>query len=114
MSKKNKLSKLNQINGKEESFEPTTLDQIWGDTGLNKYNTLNEEEYKEYLFDLNKSDLQTHALSIGLMSSDNTEILIKRLVGEFQKHISSYTKPSLKKAEIKISKESKKILEEGK
>ena len=111
---KNKSSKLKQINGKEESFEPTMLDQIWGDTGINKYSTLKEEEYQNYLHDLNKADLQTHASNIGLMPIDNSETLIKRLIAEFQKHISKYTKPSLSKTDLKISKEAKKILEEGK
>ena len=41
-----KLESLSQTHGKEE-FKPTTLDQIWGDTGISKYGTLNEDEYEK-------------------------------------------------------------------
>lgn len=49
MAKKSKLQQLNQIDAKEELGKPTTLDQIWGDTGLQKYGTNNFDQYKDYL-----------------------------------------------------------------
>ena len=43
-SKKKALDEIEQIHGKEDKFEPTSLDQIWGDTGMYKYGTFNEGE----------------------------------------------------------------------
>jgi hypothetical protein len=35
------IKNLSQAHGKEEKFEPTTLEQIWGDDGSTTYGTLN-------------------------------------------------------------------------
>lgn len=109
--RKNKLDSLNQIHGKIE--KPITLDQVWGDDGKSKYGTLNSDEYNKYLNDLNKSDLQSHAVKIGLVPIDDRETLIKRLKQEFKKHISQFrVRPELNNGK-KISKEVKDILAEG-
>ena len=50
-----KLNELNQAHGKVEGPEPTTLDQIWGDSGLSKYRTLDASEYEIYLNNLIKA-----------------------------------------------------------
>lgn len=114
MAKNKKINELNQTHGKVDEFVPTTLDQIWGDTGLNKYNTFKQEEYVARLNEMNKTDLQTHASQVGVIPVDNVEILMKRLLREFQKHASIYSTPSQKvEAQGKISKEAKRILEEG-
>jgi hypothetical protein len=42
------------------------------------------------LNEYNKSDLQAHAVKIGLVPIDNRENLIKRLKQEFLKHISQF------------------------
>jgi hypothetical protein len=113
---KSKVSQLSQTHGKTEKFKPTTLDQIWGDTGMNKYKTLDEEEYKERLKDMAKVDLQTHAAEIGLIPIDNTTQLKKRLLAEFKKYVSSFKVPEVKSNNDKnrLSKEAQKILNEGK
>ena len=56
--KTSKLQGLSQAHGKDETkeFQPTTLDQVWGDTGLWKYNTMNEDEYKDQLKQMSKAD----------------------------------------------------------
>ena len=36
-AKKKSVKNLSQTHGKEEKFEPTTLDQIWGDDGIKDY-----------------------------------------------------------------------------
>ena len=90
MTKKKKLENLSQIDAKEEKGKPTTLDQIWGDTGLSKYGTQNFEEYKNYLKGLNRTDIQAHAVQIGILPTDNHEILIARLEREFLRHVNSY------------------------
>jgi len=111
MPRKSKLSQLNQTHGKIE--KPVTLDQIWGDTGITKYGTLDPVEYDKYVNDLNKSDLQAHAVKIGLVPIDDRNTLISRLKREFNKHISAYKVKSFEKKEIKLSKKSKDILAEG-
>ena len=113
--KKRTLKSMAQAHGKEEKAEPTTLDQIWGDTGLTKYNTLEEKEYVNQLDEMTKSELQAHATKVGLIPVDNRETLKTRLVREFNKHTSSYKKPSTKASKkVKLSSEVKKILSEGK
>jgi len=111
--KKNKLENLSQIDAKEEKSKPSTLDQVWGDTGLTKYGTNNFEEYQIYLKSLNRTDIQAHAVSIGILPTDNHEILIARLEREFLRHVSSYSAPNDKPKKNKISKEVQRILSEG-
>ena len=65
--KKPSLDELSQSHGKEENVQPTSLDQIWGDTGISKFKTLDRDEYESQLNDMNKSDLQTHATKVGLV-----------------------------------------------
>jgi hypothetical protein len=113
MKKKIKLDNLSQTHGKLEKYEYKTLDQILGDDGTSKYKTLDIEKYKEYLNDLNKSDLQSHAIKIGLLPIDNRELLSKRLLKEFQKYTSSYKLPKLEAREIKLDKKARDVLAEG-
>ena len=113
MAKKSKLQELNQIDAKEELGKPTTLDQIWGDTGLQKYGTNNFDQYKNYIRSLNRSDIQAHAIKVGMLPTDNYEILVARLEREFQRHVSAYQAPADNKKQKKISKDVQKILSEG-
>ena len=104
---------MKQAHGKNE-FVPTTLDQLWGDTGTGrKYNTLDETEYLAYIQDMNKSDLQSHAVRIGMIPVDNRETLEKRLLKEFRVHVAGYTVPQIKTKSKVPSKEVEKILAEG-
>jgi hypothetical protein len=89
-SRKRSIKNISQAHGKEEKTQPMTLDQIWGDTGMWKYNTMDIEEYQVELRDLNKTDLQAHATKIGLIPVDSKEMLTKRLIREFKRHVSSY------------------------
>lgn len=114
MAKKPKIKDLTQIDAKEEVGKPTTLDQIWGDTGLQKYGTNNFEEYQTYLRSLNKSDIHAHAMKVGMLPTDNHEILIARLEREFKRHVAAYQAPAENKQKSKkISKDVQKILSEG-
>ena len=114
MSKRAKLKDLKQIDGKAEPSSPMTLDQIWGERGLTKYGTNNVEEYKEYLRNLNRTDMHAHAIQVGILPNDNLEILVARLEREFMRHVSSFSAPTEKpKREKKASKEIQKILSEG-
>lgn len=111
---KKSLKSLSQTHGKEEKYKPTTLDQIWGDTGNTKYGTTDVNEYIRKLEDMNTSDLQTHAHKMGLIPVDDRVTVTKKLVSEFKRYISGYKKPNHPlPANSPVSKEVKKILEEG-
>ena len=111
---KNKLSELSQTHGKTEEKEYLTLEQVWGDDGLSKYKTLDENEYLEFLNQLNKTDLQAHASKIGLIPIDNRDSLTKRLIKEFKKHVALYKAPKSNKTKIKLNKDASDILSDGK
>lgn len=87
---KKKLEELTQTHGKTETFRPSTLDQIWGDTGLNKYNTLDEQEYSNTLSEMNKSDLMSHSARMGIVPADSRERMVKRLMTAFRQHVSGF------------------------
>ena len=111
-----KLQSLSQTHGKEETdFKPTTLNQIWGDDGVSKYGTLDEKEYKQEINEMHFSDLRTHAANIGLVPIDDRELLTKRVVSEFRRHVNEYRIPNDHQENIEdVNEEAKKMLEEGK
>lgn len=114
MKKKNNLSDLSQTHGKLEENTYKTLDQIWGDDGSSRYKQNTSEEYLNFISDMNKSDLQAHANKLGLIPVDNRELLTKRLMAEYKKFMSNYRTPAKLENEVKVSKEVKNILSEGK
>tara|TARA_Y100000593_G_C4320808_1_gene343663 strand:+ start:212 stop:616 length:405 start_codon:yes stop_codon:yes gene_type:complete len=108
------LQNLSQTHGKTEEFKPTTLDQIWGDTGTWKYQTMDESEYGGMLENMPKSDLLAHAQKVGLIPIDDRTQLTKRLILEFRRHVSTYRMSNSNQATSKpLSKEAEKILKEG-
>ena len=112
--KKRSTKSLSQTNGKEEKeTRPTTLDQVWGDTGISKYGTMDESSYAEEISSMSKSDLQAHASTVGIIPIDNREMLSQRLMREFKKYVASYNTPIEKKRNITLSKAGKAILAEG-
>jgi hypothetical protein len=114
-SKKSKLDSLSQTHGKEEKFQATTLDQVWGDTGTSKYGTMKESEYSKALREMDRAELFAHATEVGLVPMDNLDTLKKRLLSEFNMHVSEYRRPtSTGKKTPKLSDRIKKILSEGK
>ena len=110
--KKKSLSNVNQTHAKvEKKFEPTTLDQIWGDDGTSEYGTLDYENYQQKIFDMNMSDLQAHASRVGIVPIDNRNMLTDRLLS---RHVSSFKKPSEDLQENQnIPKKVRDILAEG-
>lgn len=104
---------MTQAHGQEET-RPTTLDQIWGDTGQSKYGTMDEKVYNQQLVGMNKSDLQAHAIKVGLVPIDDRERLTKTLMHEFRMHVASFRHPKQKLAPAaQIPPEVTKILAEG-
>ena len=113
--KATKLESLAQTHGKEETFKPTTLDQIWGDTGISKYQTMDLGLYQEQLRAMNKSDLQSHASKIGLVPVDDRTVLTDRLLSEFRKHVNSYQIPEdTLNNHQDLTPEMQRVLDEGK
>lgn len=103
------MKKMKQIDGKlapkdEENIDPLaspkeaikrakTLDQLLGYSGLSRYGTTDEQAYKNQLENMNKSDLQKHAINIGLIPVDNRTTLVARLMKEFKKYIAACNPP---------------------
>jgi len=110
--KKSALDNLSQTHGKVENRK-VTLDQIWGDDGKRKYGTLDPVEYDSYLKGLVKTDLQAHAVKIGLIPIDNRETLVKRLKQEFLKYSAQYLVRPDSKSNKPVSKNAQDILSEG-
>lgn len=113
-SKKN-MKNLNQAHGKDESKStPTTLDQVWGDTGLWKYNTNDVNEYAQQIKTMTLADIRNHANKIGLVPVGDRSSLEKKLITEFNKHVSKYSVSAVEPADPSpISENAKKILKEG-
>jgi len=100
--KKLNLNEIHQAHGKDENRDTVqSLDQLWGDDGLSKYKTLDLAEYTTQLAEMNKTDLQNHAAKLGLVPIDSRDLLVKRLVAEFKKHVTKYEK--VRKPESKDS-----------
>ena len=112
--KASKMQSMSQTHGKVEPFEPTTLDQIWGDDGSSKYKTINEDEYEVQIRSMNTTDLQMHATQVGLIPIQNRDLLQRRLLKEFKKHWASYKKPRSRKNITNLPQSVKDILAEGK
>jgi len=117
-TKKVKLNDLNQAHGKDESseFQPVTLDQIWGDDGNGRYNTMDRDKYYDWIHEITRSELFHHASKLGIVPIDNLSLLRQRLMKEFSKHVSMYRFPANAKNQTthKLSSEIRKILDEGK
>ena len=110
-----KLNNLAQTHGKEEKFQPTSLEQIWGDDGMSKYSTFDPLTYEDALDEYSKVDLQSHATRVGVVPVDNVTLLRQRLMKEFHKHVNAYRMPSQPTNDpTVVSKEVRLILEEGK
>jgi hypothetical protein len=109
MSKK----KIIEITGKEETFEPTTLDEIMGFNQMSRYNTLSLEDYQKKLDEMNRADLEQEARYVGAIIVESTERLRANLVKEFNSYINSLRRPKHISKPITISKEVEKILKEG-
>tara|TARA_R100001377_G_C3130376_1_gene89096 strand:+ start:65 stop:460 length:396 start_codon:yes stop_codon:yes gene_type:complete len=116
--KPKKVEEMSQTHGKEEKPLYSTLEQIWGDTGISKYGTFDEDEYLKELENMTKSDIQAHANKLGLVPIDNRRELVKRLMKEFVYHKSKFsTIPAdiqINNITSNLSAEVRKILSEGK
>ena len=113
---KKPVKEMTQTHGmvEGEKYEPTTLDQVWGDDGLSKYSTMDAKVYQEKVDNWLLADLKNEAIRVGLLPVDNAEMLKDRLVREFSVHVSSYRKPSqAQENPSQPSADIQKILREG-
>lgn len=61
-----------------------SLDQILGEN-ISVYKAKDIEEYRQQIADMNQTDLQSHALKIGLIPIEDRKVLVARLVQEFER-----------------------------
>jgi len=77
-----------QIDGKAQGGAPEhlygSLDQILGET-ISVYRTSNVTEYQQQIAEMNQTDLQAHALKVGLIPIEDRKVLVGRLVQEFER-----------------------------
>ena len=94
MPRKKKIEELKQTDGKNETFKPTLLSQIWGDTGMGRYKTLNKDEYTKTIKSMNLADLRKESIRVGIVPNMHRERLEKQLLVEFQRFVNLYQKPT--------------------
>tara|TARA_R100000808_G_C2041941_1_gene81170 strand:+ start:183 stop:581 length:399 start_codon:yes stop_codon:yes gene_type:complete len=114
--KKPNLKDMNQTHGMVEGqkYEPTTLDQVWGDDGLSKYQTMDSKVYEAKVSKMLLADLKNEAIRVGLLPVDNSEMLKDRLMREFTIHTNSYRRPTEGGSQPpQISEDIEDILKEG-
>ena len=89
-----KLSNLEQVHGKveDEKFIPRTLNQIFGDTGFDRYQTLDVDVYEKELDEMSMSDMIGHATRIGVIPVGDKNRLRKALVNKFHEHVGMYAR----------------------
>lgn len=112
MSKKTQKPIL-ETHGKDETV-PTTLEQIWGFNEMARYGTLDENEYRRQVQEMNRPDLESHARRVGVIIVESSARLQESLVKEFRSYVSLLRKPvNSIKSNPDISEEVRKILAEG-
>lgn len=112
-----KLEKLTQTTGQTAPINkpiPRSLDELFGDTGVSKYKTLDLDKYEASLKEMTKSDLQDHAIKVGLVPVDDYARLKANLVRQFVAHCNNYKQiPPPTNNCKKITPEVKRIMSEG-
>lgn len=109
-----KLKEIKQTNGELVQTTPSSLEQLWGLTGAEKYGTMDVAEYETSLAEMNKADLYREALKRNLMPTDQRENLKRKLVKAFNSYIASFNFPVNPIQPVTPSKEILKILADGK
>ena len=117
-SKKPSMKAMNETHGKKEEPEnkpaPTTLDQIWGDDGVWKYDTLDLQEYRQKVATMTWADLREHVTKHGLVPRGERPELEKKLIFLFEQHVGSYKKGGgSSDSRQQVSDAARRILEEG-
>ena len=111
--KKTKLDTLTQTTGKVQEVKQSKLDQIFGFNDMARYGTISEAEYTEQLLEMNKADLQTHALKLGIGIVSDIERQRNILLEKFRGYVAQLNRPEPIKNVTKVSKAVERILAEG-
>lgn len=105
-----------ETHGKVEDakFQPTLLEQVWGNDFNSRYGTLDEAEYTAKVDGMTRTDLEAHARMMGVVITESSLRLKDKLVGEFRNYVALVRKPvSPVSPTIKVSDAAKKVLAEG-
>lgn len=105
-----------QTHGMEENTPrgPSSLEQIWGNDGTTRYNTLDPEVYSAKIAEMTRTDLQREAQKRGIVPIEDGKRLRERLMREFKLYVGSLTMPPRPKRDQKeIPAEVLKTLREG-
>jgi len=85
--KSKKLPVEQQLDGKVEGSTLTTLEQVLGEFSMGQYTTSDLDEYQQIIGEMNTSDLQAHAIKVGLLPNVERSVLRERLIKEFRKYM---------------------------
>jgi len=105
-----------QTHGMEENVPrgPSSLEQVWGNDGTTRYNTLDPDIYSTRLADMTRVDLQREAQKRGIVPIEDGKKLRDRLMKEFRLYVGSLTMPPISRKEKKeIPADVLKTLREG-
>ncbi len=106
---------LQQLDGKLYNKKGVrSIDELLG-LHTTPYNTHDVKEYELQLDHMNTSDLQTHAVKVGVLPKEDRRILIKTLIRQFQLANSSQlnTAQPINLTNKKLTQETIDILAEG-
>jgi hypothetical protein len=115
MANKSK-KKVLETHGKvdDEKFQPTLLEQVWGQPDISRYGTLDEAEYIQKLEGMTRADIEAHARQQGVVVVEHTPRLKEKLIAEFRSFASLLRKPvDTPKSPNKLSDAAMKVLSEG-
>jgi hypothetical protein len=112
---KRKAKSVVEAHGREETIQPTTLEQVFGFNELSKYGTVDEATYQRQLEEMNRTDLESHARKVGVVVVESTARLKGELVKTFNSYVFYLRKPAPKAPTAKgeVSDEVRRILSEG-
>jgi hypothetical protein len=107
--------KVIEAHGKEDSTQPTMLEQVWGYNELSKYGTVDVNAYRQNIDEMNRTDLEAHARKVGVIVVESTARLKGELVKAFENYIFYLRKPAPKAptANGKVGEDVRRILAEG-
>lgn len=92
MSKKKRI----EAHGKLEDVktQPSTLEQVWGYSGLSRFGVKSEAEYKEKVDDMQRADLERETRRLGQVVVESTTRLRENLLRLFRTEAAALNRPA--------------------
>lgn len=120
---KAKLEKIKRIDGQDDAAQGEiikvtpqkiyrSVDELFGFHGAS-YKTYDEIEYRTSLAGLNIVDIQRECFRVGLNPTDNRNIMIERLMKQFNRVTNSINGAQVKPVKITLDAKARAILAEG-